>query len=175
MVFFVLLGPQVVDKFTRSRESVVIRLSHLWRMNTLTTVSRFLIGLVLCHMHVFCQAQINAYSIDQTVTLASNSFSIDVNGDSSEDYTFEIYPLTEMTTAARVISLGGSSVMDNSTFGYPDALGCGDGVSEPYSEEMPFSERMLAEVAFLLGKACYRTPSNAEKSTRMDFGSFRRQ
>ena len=24
--------------------------------------------------------------------------------------------------------------MDNSTFGYPDALGCGDGVSEPYSE-----------------------------------------
>ena len=103
-------------------------------MNTLTTVSRFLIGLVLCHMHVFCQAQINAYSIDQTVTLASNSFSIDVNGDSSEDYTFEIYTLTEMTTAARVISLGGSSVMDNSTFGYPDALDCGDGVFEPYSE-----------------------------------------
>ena len=103
-------------------------------MNTITTVSRFLIGLVMCQMHVFCQAQINAYPIDQTVTLAANSFSIDVNGDSSEDYIFEIYTLTEMTTAARVISLGGSSVMDNSTFGYPDALDCGDGVSEPYSE-----------------------------------------
>ena len=103
-------------------------------MNILRTVSRFAIGLAMCQAHLFCQAQINTYSIDQTVTLAANSFSIDVNGDNSDDYTFEIYTLTEMTTAARVNSMGGSSVMDNSTFGYPDALGCGDGVAEPYSE-----------------------------------------
>lgn len=102
--------------------------------NPLAVVSRFAVGLAWCQIHVFCQAQINTYSIDQTVTLASNSFSIDVNGDSSDDYTFEIYPLAEMTNAARVISLGGSSVMDNSTFGYPDALGCGDSVAEPYTE-----------------------------------------
>ena len=103
-------------------------------MNTPTTVSRFVIFLAMCQLHVFCQSQINTSSIDQTVTIASNSFSIDVNGDSVDDYTFEIYTLTEMATAARVISMGGSSVMDNSTFGYPDALGCGDGVAEPYSE-----------------------------------------
>ena len=100
---------------------------------SLQSASRFALLAAVLQWSAFCQAQINSYSIDQTVTLASNSFSIDVNDDNTDDYTFEILTLTNAATAARVISLGGSSVMDNSTFGYPDALACGDGVGGPYS------------------------------------------
>ncbi len=78
-------------------------------------------------------AQINVYSVDQTVTGATGPYTIDIDGDGTDDYTFEIFPLAGGMNAARVISLGGSQVMDSSTFGYPDALDLGDNVSEPYS------------------------------------------
>ena len=78
-------------------------------------------------------SQINSYPVNQTVTISSGSFNIDVDNDSNDDYTFEILPLSGSSNAARVISLGNSQVMDGSTFGYPDALNFGDNVSAPYS------------------------------------------
>ena len=77
--------------------------------------------------------QINSYPVNQTVTISSGSFTIDVDNDSNDDYTFEILPLSGSSNAARVISLGNSQVMDGSTFGYPDALNFGDNVTAPYS------------------------------------------
>lgn len=78
-------------------------------------------------------AQINSYSVNQTVTISSGPFTIDVDSDGNDDYTFEILPLSGSLNAARVISLGNSQVMDGSTFGYPDALNFGDHVTSPYS------------------------------------------
>ena len=78
-------------------------------------------------------SQINSYPVNQTVTISSGSFTIDVDNDSNDDYTFEILPLSGSSNAARVISLGNSQVMDGSTFGYPDALNFGDNVTAPYS------------------------------------------
>ncbi len=77
--------------------------------------------------------QINTYSINDTVTTASGPLMLNVDGDASNDYTFEIFPLSGSSTAARVVSLGDSYVMDASTFGYPDALNCGDDVTGPYT------------------------------------------
>ena len=78
-------------------------------------------------------SQINSYPVNQTVTIYSGSFTIDVDNDSNDDYTFEILPLSGSSNAARVISLGNSQVMDGSTFGYPDTLNFGDNVIGPYS------------------------------------------
>jgi hypothetical protein len=78
-------------------------------------------------------SQINSYAVDQVVTLTSGPYTIDVDGDGNDDYTFEILPLSASLNAARVIALGSAQVMDGSTFGYPDALNFGDAVSGPYS------------------------------------------
>ena len=78
-------------------------------------------------------SQINSYPVNQTITISSGSFTIDVDNDSNDDYTFEILPLSGSLTAARVVSLGNAQVMDNSTFGYPDALNLGTDVTDPYS------------------------------------------
>ena len=77
--------------------------------------------------------QINTYSINDTVTTASGPLTLNVDGDLSNDYTFEIFPLSGSSTAARVVSIWDSYVMDASTFGYPDALNCGDLVTGPYT------------------------------------------
>lgn len=76
--------------------------------------------------------QINIYSINDTVTTASGPLTLNVDGDLSNDYTFEIFPLSGSSTAARVVSLWDSYVM-GVPFGYPDALNCGDLVTGPYS------------------------------------------
>lgn len=78
-------------------------------------------------------SQINSFSVNQTITISSGSFTIDVDSDGNNDYTFEIIPLSGISTAARVISIGNSQVMDGSTFGYPDTLNFGDNVTSPYS------------------------------------------
>ena len=78
-------------------------------------------------------SQTNSYAVNQIVTVYSGSFTIDVDNDSNNDYTFEILPLSGSLKAARVISLGISQVMDGSTFGYPDTLNFGDNVTGPYS------------------------------------------
>lgn len=77
--------------------------------------------------------QINSYPLNQTVTSDSGPFTLDVDGDFSDDYTFEIYPLSGSATAARVVCLGDALVLDSSTFGYPDALNCGDALTGSYS------------------------------------------
>jgi hypothetical protein len=78
-------------------------------------------------------SQINSYSVNQTVTISSGSFTVDVDSDGNNDYTFEIIQLSGSSTAARVISIGNSQVMDASTFGYPNTLNFGDTVTSPYS------------------------------------------
>ncbi len=78
-------------------------------------------------------AQINTTPVNQTVTVMSGAFTIDVDIDNNNDYTFEIFQLPNDLKAARVISLGNSQVMDGSTFGYPDALNLDDNVTAPYS------------------------------------------
>ncbi|MGB0462286.1 MAG: hypothetical protein ACPGOX_04565, partial [Flavobacteriales bacterium] len=77
--------------------------------------------------------QINTYSINDTVTIASGPLTLNVDGDLSNDYTFEIFPLSGSSTAARVVSLWDSYVMDASTWGYPDALNCGEIVAGTYT------------------------------------------
>jgi hypothetical protein len=77
-------------------------------------------------------SQINSYSVNQSVTISSGPFTIDVDSDGNNDYTFEIVPLSGSSTAARVISIGNSQVMDASTFGYPNTLNFGDTVTSPY-------------------------------------------
>ena len=78
-------------------------------------------------------SQINSYSVNQTITTSSGSFTLDIDSDGNDDYTFEILPLSGSSIAARVISIGSSQVMDGSTIGYPDALNFGDNVTSPYS------------------------------------------
>ena len=78
-------------------------------------------------------SQINTYSINDTVTTVSGPITLNIDGNASDDYTFEIFPLSGSSTAARVVSLWDSYVMDASTFGYPDALNCGDVVTGPYT------------------------------------------
>ncbi len=97
----------------------------------LNILALFVASLLLNGKNV--KAQINNYSVNQTITISSGSFTIDVDNDSNDDYTFEILPLSGSFKAARVISLGNSKVMDVSTFGYPDALNFGDNVTGPYS------------------------------------------
>jgi len=98
-------------------------------------VLRF-ISILIVASFLFASAalgQMNTYSINDTVTTASGPMTLNVDGDLSNDYTFEIFPLSGSSTAARVVSLWDSYVMDASTFGYPDALNCGDIVDGPYS------------------------------------------
>ncbi len=65
-------------------------------------------------------AQVTTTNIDQTLSGVSNT-SIDINGDQQNDFTFEIIELSANTYAARVVNIGGSQFLDNSTYGYPDA------------------------------------------------------
>jgi|TARA_B110000908_G_scaffold106353_1_gene125183 hypothetical protein len=78
-------------------------------------------------------SQINIYSVNQIITISSALFTLDVDSDGYDDYTFEILPLSGILNAARVISLGNSQVMDGSTLGYPDTLNFGDNVTSPFS------------------------------------------
>ncbi|MFB0998471.1 MAG: hypothetical protein QMC28_07230, partial [Flavobacteriales bacterium] len=78
-------------------------------------------------------SQINIYSVNQVITISSALFTLDVDSDGYDDYTFEILPLSGILNAARVISLGNSQVMDGSTLGYPDTLNFGDNVTSPFS------------------------------------------
>ncbi|MFK7757922.1 MAG: T9SS type A sorting domain-containing protein [Flavobacteriales bacterium] len=87
--------------------------------------------LVLCGKNAI--SQITTYAVDQTITSSSGAFTLDVNNDGFNDYTFEILPLGNDLVAARVVTQGNSKVMDSSTFGYPDALNLGDSIMAPYS------------------------------------------
>lgn len=98
-------------------------------MKTLLITLTILFGL---NTKIFI-SQIISSPINQTIIVSSGPLNIDINNDGTDDYIFEILPLAGTSKAARVISIGNSSVMDGSTFGYPDALNLGDNVSGPYS------------------------------------------
>ena len=98
-------------------------------MKTLLITLTILFGL---NTEIFI-SQIISSPINQTITVSSGPLNIDINNDGTNDYIFEILPLAGTSKAARVISIGNSSVMDGSTFGYPDALNFGNNVSGPYS------------------------------------------
>lgn len=73
-------------------------------------------------------AQINHYSINQSL-IGVGQKTFDINNDGNDDYLFEIISLSPGTLAARVNTLGTSEILDNSTFGYPDALNFNDVVT----------------------------------------------
>ncbi|MCH2228748.1 MAG: T9SS type A sorting domain-containing protein [Crocinitomicaceae bacterium] len=100
------------------------------KLKTITLVLFFAL-LILCKKNA--TAQITTYNVNQIVTTSSGAFTIDINNDSNDDYTFEILPLSPSSNAAGVVSLGNSQIMDISTFGYPDTLNFGDNVTGPYS------------------------------------------
>jgi hypothetical protein len=101
-------------------------------LNTQNTFTLLLVSILMLQSSPL-SAQINSYSIANTITQTSGPYTIDVNNDGNDDYSFEILPLSGSNTAARVICLGNSGVMDNSTFGYPDALNFSDSVTGPFS------------------------------------------
>ena len=72
--------------------------------------------------------QVNSTEVNQTLNGVS-SINIDINNDEQNDFTFEIIELSANNYAARVISLNNSEILDNSTFGYPDATEFGDDIS----------------------------------------------
>lgn len=72
-------------------------------------------------------SQINTYAINQPI-YGIGTLSFDINNDSNYDFTFDIISLTTNTLAARVVPNGLSSILDNSTYGYPDTLNYGDPV-----------------------------------------------
>lgn len=78
-------------------------------------------------------SQVNSYALNHTVTNSTGTYTIDIDSNGTNDYTFEILLLSGSATAARVVSLGSSQVMDSSTFGYPDPLNFGDSITGPYS------------------------------------------
>jgi hypothetical protein len=52
----------------------------------------------------------------------------DIDSDGNNDYSFEILELSPNIYAARIVSIGASEFLDNSTFGYPDSLNYGDSI-----------------------------------------------
>lgn len=73
------------------------------------------------------QSQIISYAINQTLA-GPGQLSLDINNDASNDYTFDILTLSPGVYAARVLPIGISKILDNSTFGYPDTLNLNDSV-----------------------------------------------
>jgi len=73
---------------------------------------------------IFCYtisySQILVTTINQII-IEQGEILVDVNDDGVDDYKFEFLDLTQGNNAARVVTLGGA-YLDNSTFGYPDAL-----------------------------------------------------
>jgi hypothetical protein len=70
-------------------------------------------------------AQINSNEINE-ILIGPGSLSVDLNNDGLNDYTFEILTLSPGVLAARVVTLNTNEFLDNSTYGYPDALNEGE-------------------------------------------------
>jgi Secretion system C-terminal sorting domain len=70
-------------------------------------------------------AQINSTNINE-ILIGPGSLSVDLNNDGLNDFTFEILTLSPNVLAARAVTLNSSEFLDDSTFGYPNALDEGD-------------------------------------------------
>ncbi len=72
-------------------------------------------------------SQINFTELNDTIVGPGNILK-DLDADGTFDYNFEIITLPIGELAVRVVSMGTSTFLDNSTFGYPDTLNTGDAV-----------------------------------------------
>lgn len=84
--------------------------------------------LVTMFFSVSSEAQINTYQINEQIN-GVGSLTYDIDGDTQDDFTFEVIELSTNVFAARVANIGFSSYLDNSTFHYPDALNFDDTVA----------------------------------------------
>lgn len=82
---------------------------------------------VCCCIQI-ASAQIITQQINQTL-IGPGQIGLDLNGDNYNEYTFDIISLSIGELAARVHPQGSAQILDNSTFGYPDALDVEDAVS----------------------------------------------
>ncbi len=77
-------------------------------------------------------AQITTNALHDTIK-GVGQISYDFDGDSNDDFLFEILELSPDVYGARVVTLGNSEFLDNSTFGYPDAFDQGETMSGYYN------------------------------------------
>jgi hypothetical protein len=82
----------------------------------------------LCHIPSVFVSQIITGNINHTVT-AVGQHTVNIDNDAFNDFTFEIIELSPGVYAARVLPLGGAQILDNSTFGYADALNFNDSIT----------------------------------------------
>jgi hypothetical protein len=87
----------------------------------------FSASLLVCYLAVV-SAQVTYQTINQTL-IGPGQMGLDMTGDSYNEYTFDIIQLSVGSLAARVHAQGSTKILDNSTFGYPDALNAGDPVA----------------------------------------------
>jgi hypothetical protein len=73
-------------------------------------------------------SQINSYNINQTI-IGPGALTFDLNNDGNNDFSFDIVTISPGVLAARVLTIGLSTILDNSTYSYPDTLNYGDPVS----------------------------------------------
>ena len=85
-----------------------------------------IMGLLL--LPEYAQGQIIEHVINDTLS-GIGTLTKDINQDGTSDFTFEIIDLSPNGLGARVVGLSSSTFIDNSTFGYPDALSLGDSVT----------------------------------------------
>ncbi|MFN3916199.1 MAG: hypothetical protein ACK4K0_00540 [Flavobacteriales bacterium] len=100
-------------------------------MNLLITYIRTLIPfltLALWHLPTISISQIITGNINYTITTVGQH-NVNLNNDVFNDFTFEIIELSPGVYSARVLPLNGSQILDNSTFGYPDALNFNDTIA----------------------------------------------
>jgi len=72
-------------------------------------------------------SQVITSTINHSLT-GIGEFNLNLDGNSSIDLKFEIIELTPGVLVAKVSPLEGSKILDNSTFGYPDALNLNDSI-----------------------------------------------
>jgi hypothetical protein len=73
-------------------------------------------------------SQVTYQAINQTL-IGPGQMGLDMTGDGFNEYSFDIIQLSAGSLAARVHAQGSTKILDNSTFGYPDALNAGDPVA----------------------------------------------
>lgn len=86
----------------------------------------FLILLMLASNSVF--SQIKSYAINHTL-IGPSSITFDLDSNGTDDFTFDIVTLSPGVLAATAYAIAPSTLLDNSTFGYPDTLNFGDPVT----------------------------------------------
>ena len=93
--------------------------------------SKFILAGLFLLVGNLSHAEIVELDINQMM-VGPGTVDIDLNGDGSSDYRFEIIELSANYYSTRVTSLGMSAVMDKTNSGFPTALSFGDVVSGPF-------------------------------------------